>query len=161
MDTLRSTIDKALGHFLVGLMVLMTLDVLWGVATRYILGSQADWSEELARFFLVWIGILGAAYASGKNMHLAIDLLMPRLTEKQQRRLLIFIHILVMVFAFLVMVVGGLRLLYITHTLGQLSAALRLPMTVVYAVLPISGLLVIFYKLESLLRPNRSASTEL
>lgn len=149
---MRKKLDKYLGNFLVFLMMVMTLDVLWGVLTRYAFGSQADWSEELARFLLIWIGILGAAYAAGQHKHLAIDLLMPRLSEKGQKSLSIFINSIVLIFALFVMVVGGFRLLYITQTLGQLSAALRLPMTVVYAVLPLSGILVIYYKINDILR---------
>lgn len=147
---MKKTIDKYLGYFLVFLMALMTLDVLWGVLTRYAFGNQADWSEELARFLLIWIGLLGAAYASGQNLHLAIDLLKPKLDFSKQRRLAILINAIIIFFALAVLVIGGLRLIYITQVLGQLSAALRIPMTIVYAVLPISGLLVIYYKVNDL-----------
>lgn len=147
---MKEKIDHYLGFVLIGLMALMALDVLWGVLTRYLLASQADWTEELARFLLIWIGILGAAYASGRRMHLSIDLLLPSLQDKGRRRLLIFINVVILLFALSVMVVGGLRLIYITSVLGQLSAAMRLPMSLVYAVLPLSGLLVIFYKINEL-----------
>ncbi|MCO6476587.1 MAG: TRAP transporter small permease [Phaeodactylibacter sp.] len=147
---MRERIDKILGGVLAFLMALMTLDVLWGVFTRYAMGSQAGWSEELARFLLIWIGILGAAYAAGNNMHLAIDLLMPRLNKKRQKRLYILISSLIIVFAFTVMVIGGLRLMYITQVLGQLSPALRVPMAAVYSVVPLSGLLVIYYKADNM-----------
>ncbi|MCI4670686.1 MAG: TRAP transporter small permease [Bacteroidia bacterium] len=143
---MKKIIDKYLGYFLAGLMMLMTVDVLWGVITRYALGGQADWTEELARYLLIWIGLLGAAYASGQNMHLAIDLLMAKLKPKGQSVLFLSINVLIILFAFFVMVVGGTRLLYITQSLGQLSAALRVPIAAVYAVLPLSGLLVIYYR---------------
>lgn len=156
---MRTTIDKSLAAILVFLMVLMTLDVLWGVFTRYALGSQADWSEELARFLLIWIGILGAAYASGQRMHLSIDLLMPKLSETGQRRLFLFINILVALFALTVMLIGGSRLMYITKVLGQLSAALRVPIYLVYAVMPISGMLVIYYKIHDLIQWKSSSSS--
>ena len=144
---MRKKIDTYIGGFLTLLMVLMTLDVLWGVFTRYILSNQASWSEELARFLLIWIGILGAAYASGQQMHLAIDLLSTKLNERNKNSVQLLIKGLIILFAFLVLVVGGSRLIYISHTLGQTSAALRLPMSIVYAVVPISGLLIIYYKL--------------
>lgn len=144
---MRQKIDFYLGRFLAILMAIMTLDVLWGVFTRYAMGSQASWSEELARFLLIWIGILGAAYASGQNMHLAIDLLSPKLESKNRKQLLNIIRALILVFAFTVLVIGGGRLIYISQKLGQLSPALQIPMWVVYAVIPISGLLIIYYKL--------------
>lgn len=148
---MRATIDKFLGNFLAILMAVITLDVLWGVFTRYVLGDQASWSEELARFLLIWIGVLGAAYASGQRMHLSIDLLGPKLEKHKQRRLQRFIDLIILVFALMVLVVGGLRLLYITQVLGQLSPSLRVPMAIVYSVLPISGLLIIYYKIGDLL----------
>lgn len=152
---IRQQIDKILGGFLAFLMALMTVDVLWGVFTRYAMGSQASWSEELARFLLIWIGILGAAYAAGKNMHLSIDLLMPRLDKKRKKRLYVVISSLIILFAFTVMVIGGMRLIYITQVLGQLSPALRIPMAAVYSVVPLSGLLVIYYKADNMAEYDR------
>lgn len=151
---MKTKIDFFLGRFLGLLLAVMTLDVLWGVFTRYVMGSQAAWTEELARFLLIWIGILGAAYASGQGMHLAIDLLMPKLTERRQRQLKIFIHVLIILFAVAVLLIGGIRLIYLTQVLGQLSAALRIPMAAVYMVLPLSGVLVVYYNLFDLKTPQ-------
>lgn len=156
---MREKIDFYLGRFLALLMLVMTLDVLWGVFTRYAIGSQASWSEELARFLLIWIGILGAAYASGQNMHLAIDLLSPKLETKNRIKLASFIHTMIILFAFCVLVIGGLRLIYITQVLGQISPALQIPMTVVYAVLPISGILVVYYKLHDLFNLKQNSKS--
>lgn len=147
---MRAQIDRYTGYFLSLLMLLISLTVLWGVFTRYALGGQAGWTEELARFLLIWIGVLGAAWVAGQRQHLAITLLPEHLSGRAHRRLMRSIDVLVMVFAIGVLMIGGLRLLYITHKLGQLSAALQLPMAAIYAVLPISGLLVVFYKLSDL-----------
>ena len=137
---------RLLGYFLAFLLALMTLDVLWGVVTRYAFGSQASWTEELARFLLIWIGLLGAAWASGQGMHLSIALLPNRLPPARRRPLELFIRGLILLFAVGVMVVGGLNLIYLTWVLGQTSAALRIPMSLVYAVVPLSGLLIAYYQ---------------
>jgi len=147
-------LNRFLGIFLAFLMALMTLDVLWGVFTRYVAGSQSSWTEELARFLLIWIGLLGAAYAAGQRMHLAIDLLPRRLDKAGRRRLQVVINVLVITFAATVMVVGGFRYVYLTLTLGQTSPALQIPMGYVYLIVPISGLLVILYKLVELIQPE-------
>jgi len=154
---MRKRIDYYLGMFLVLLLAIMTMDVLWGVFTRYALGNQASWSEELARFLLIWIGILGAAYASGQNMHLAIDLLSPKLQVKSQRRLASLIRSLIILFAFGVLIIGGFRLIYVTHVLGQKSPALQIPMTIVYAAIPIAGLLVVYYKIHEFFHPIQTS----
>lgn len=146
---MRKTLDKYLGNFLAFLLFIMTLDVLWGVFTRYALGSQASWSEELARFLLIWIGILGAAYASGQQMHLAIDLLPQKLEGNDKKKLNGIITVFILFFAIAVLVIGGSRLMYITYILDQSSPALHIPMTIVYGVLPVSGLLIIYYKISN------------
>lgn len=151
---MREKINFYLGRFLALLMAVMTIDVLWGVFTRYAMGAQASWSEELARFLLIWIGILGAAYASGQNMHLAIDLVSPKLSSQANKRLNLFIRGLIIFFAFTVLVIGGIRLIYISQVLGQLSPALQVPMSIVYAAVPLSGLLIIYYKLTEKYQPQ-------
>lgn len=153
---MKQTIDRYLAYLLVFLMIVITLDVLWGVFTRYALGNQAGWTEELARYLLIWIGMLGAAYASGQRLHLAIDLLSPKLSPKAQLRLASFINILIAGFALTAMVIGGARLIYITQTLGQTSAAMRIPMAVVYLAIPLAGALIVYYKVNDLFSKDAS-----
>jgi len=149
---LRSRIDKILANFLVIIMSIMVLNVLWQVASRFILGSPSSFTDELARYLMIWVGILGAAYVSGHNMHVAIDVLPSRLSSKAQKRLKLIVRILIILFCLGAMVVGGSRLVYITHILDQNSPALQVPLSVVYAVIPISGLLIIYYKISDILK---------
>ena len=94
---------------------------------------------------LIWIGILGAAYVAGQKLHLAIDLLSTKLKGKPKTVLEIFIQLCIFIFSFFVMVIGGMRLVYITLQLNQISAALQVPLGYVYLVVPISGILMMFY----------------
>ena len=146
---MKTLLDRTLEYTLFLLMVLICGSVLWGVFTRYALGSQASWSEELARFLLIWIGLLGTAWAAGQRMHLAITLLPEYLQGQQQAYLLRFIDLMVLLFAAAVLLVGGGRLVYLTNMLGQSSPAMGIPMEVVYLVLPLSGLIIIYYKLSA------------
>ena len=104
---------------------------------------------------MIWIGILGAAYASGQQEHLAINILPPKLNERNRIRLRIGINILIILFAVSALIIGGGNLVYISYLLGQTSAALNLPLSVVYAVLPISGILIIVYKLNEVFKPKK------
>ncbi|MFT6370846.1 MAG: TRAP-type C4-dicarboxylate transport system permease small subunit [Maribacter sp.] len=149
---LRVKIDKLLATFLVIIMTAMVLNVLWQVASRFILGSPSSFTDELARYLMIWVGILGAAYVSGQNMHVAIDVLPRRLNEQTQKKLLFIVRLLIILFCLGAMVVGGLRLVYITHVLDQNSPALQVPLSLVYVVIPISGLLIIYYKISDILK---------
>lgn len=71
---MRKIIDKGLELSLIFLMAFLVVDVLWQVLSRYILVSPSSVTDELAGYLLIWVGLLGAAYVSGKNEHLAIDL---------------------------------------------------------------------------------------
>jgi len=130
----------------------MVLNVLWQVASRFILGSPSSFTDELARYLMIWVGIMGAAYVSGKNMHVAIDVLPSRLNKKSQNKLMLIVRVLIVLFALGAMVIGGSRLVYITHVLDQNSPALQLPLSVVYVVIPISGLLIMYYKILDILK---------
>lgn len=142
----KEYVDYGLAWVLVFLMGASVVNVLWQVATRFILGDPSVFTDELARYFLIWIGLLGGAYASGKQLHLAIDLLPMRLAGRPAGAVLtITIKSIVFLFAFLVLVLGGGRLVYIVMVLGQTSAALGVPLGLVYMVLPLSGLVIMYY----------------
>jgi TRAP-type C4-dicarboxylate transport system permease small subunit len=147
MKKIKNHLDFVIKWALVILMAGMTINVLWQVFTRFVLQSPSSFTEELSRYSLVWTGILSAAYVAGQKMHLAIDLLPLKLTGKKRIYLELVIQTSILVFAVLVMLIGGLRLVNITLTLNQISAALQIHLGYVYMVLPISGLIITFYSI--------------
>jgi len=146
---LKQLVDRTLEVTLAVVMAAMVLAVLWQVATRYLLRDPSSVTEELARFALVWLGLLGASYGFGQRAHLAIELI-PR-----TRVLELVVAACVAAFAILILAVGGLRLVSATLALGQTSAALQIERGYVYLALPLSGALVLFYTLEAALRRAR------
>jgi TRAP-type C4-dicarboxylate transport system permease small subunit len=148
---LRRKIDKIVGNVLVFIMAIMVINVLWQVFTRFVIGTPSSFTDELARYLMIWVGVLGAAYISGRKMHVAIDLLPTKLNKEGQVKLKIFVNTLIILFCFGALIVGGIRLVYITYTLEQYSAALQIPLALVYLVIPISGGLIIFYKLSDII----------
>lgn len=135
-------LDRLFRWFLAALMALLVLSVSWQVLSRYLLSEPSSWTEELARFVMVWIGILGASYAYRMKMHLGIDLLAQRLRGRKAFVLELVVNVVVILFSLAVMVVGGSRLVAMTWELQQLSPALGLPMAWVYTVVPLSGVLI-------------------
>ncbi len=152
---MKRILDKTLGSILVLLLVLMVLAVLWQVFSRYVLNSPSSVTEELSRYLFIWIGILGAAYASGQQIHLAIDILHSKLNKANRMILRIFINLLIIFFSLTVLVIGGANLVYVNYDLGQSSAALNIPLSYVYLVVPLSGILVIVYKVNEILHSKK------
>ena len=145
---MRKRIDRALERLLVFLMAFLVIDVLWQVMSRYVLVSPSSVTDELAGFLLIWVGLLGAAYVSGKNEHLAIDLLSQRLSPAHRKWLRVAIALVVFLFALFVLVIGGAWLVYTRFRLGVTSASLEINLGYVYLSVPLSGLLIAYYALD-------------
>jgi TRAP-type C4-dicarboxylate transport system permease small subunit len=166
MEQAKRVVDRILGPVLVGLMGIAVINVLWQVFSRYVLGAPISFTQELARFLLIWVGVLGAGYGVGQHDHLALELLPNRLEGQARAWLRIVIQGCILLFAGGVMIAGGLRLVYIQLSLGQTSASLNVPIGYVYSVLPITGILMAFYSLVHIrehfltLRGEPGAGTE-
>ena len=147
MLTLYKGLTKTIEWLLIVTFSLLVLDVLWQVFGRYVLNQSYSFTEEFARFALIWLTILGAAYLNGRREHLAMDYWLNKLEPAARARRMRIIELIMFVFALVIMVVGGGNLVYTTLRLGQLSAAMQVPLGLVYAVVPFSGLLIMFFSL--------------
>lgn len=159
LENVSDTVDRVLGWVLVFLMGVAVVNVLWQVFTRFVIDAPSGFTEELARYLLIWIGILGSAYVAGQRGHLALELLPERLEGRQRARLNIVIEGCVFAFALLIMTIGGARLVYILFESGQTSSALSIPIAYVYAAVPVSGALIVFYSVVHIAEEIRTLST--
>ena len=140
-------VNKLLEWFLIIIFALLVLDVLFQVFSRYLLGTSFTWTEEFARFSLIWMTILGAAYLNAKREHLSMDFLYQKFSVANKRKVSILIEVFIFLFALIVMVIGGLNLVYTTLHLEQLSGTLRIPLGYIYAIMPFSGLLIMCFSI--------------
>ncbi|RBW51446.1 TRAP transporter small permease [Marinobacter sp. F3R11] len=127
---------------MVALIGVITLQVL-----SRVLFSAVGWTEEVARFLLIWITFLAATLAFQRGRHIAVtfavDILPGHL--KQVSRIVATLSVI----AFLVaLVVIGYR--YMQVQSFQKSASLQISMTYVYAVIPISAAIMVWYALVDL-----------
>ena len=146
-ELIFNKVNRFLEGFLITIFALLVLDVLFQVFSRYIFGSSFAWTEEFARFSLIWMTIIGAAYLNAKKEHLSMDFLYEKLSAKNKRKASVIIEVFIFLFALFVMVIGGFNLVYTTLHLEQLSGTLRIPLGYVYAIMPISGLLIMSFSI--------------
>ncbi|MBT5186276.1 MAG: TRAP transporter small permease [Kordiimonadaceae bacterium] len=140
--------DKILSFTLSTLMALMVLDVTWQIITRFFTDSPSSWSEEVARFLLIWIGLLGAAWAYRQRAHLGLSYVVEKFGQETQVKIAIFSYLMVGFFAITVMIYGGTQLVMLTLELNQSSASLGLKIGYIYMVIPISGILITLYAID-------------
>lgn len=153
MSAWRARFDRVLESLVFLLLAGMVLNVAWQVISRFVLREPSAWTEELARFLLVWTGLLGACVAWRRRMHLAIRLFARDRGEPPEwlRRVALAAT---GSFALLVLGVGGTRLVSLTLQLEQRSAALGWPLGWVYLAVPLTGFVLLFYVVAEWARPE-------
>lgn len=147
---MRTSIDKFLEKAVLLVLSIMLISVIWQVFSRYVLKAPSTLTDEITSYSLIWFGLLGAAYASGKHLHLAIDLLPEKLIKEKGNLFNSIVHLSIVCFAFLVMVIGGIRLVQLSFQFEQTSAALEIPLGFIYMVIPFTGLIICYYNIDTL-----------
>jgi TRAP-type C4-dicarboxylate transport system permease small subunit len=149
MHRIARVLDAVLNSVLITLMVALVAAVSWQVISRYVFASPSSWTEEVARFLMIWVGLLGAAYAFRSGVHLGFDLLPNKLSGRSAQILKIFTLGAVILFSVTILIVGGSNLVVLTWELKQYSAVLGLPIAFDYAVIPSAGALICIYAIAA------------
>lgn len=121
---------------LLALGLAMSVIVIVQVFCRYILNHSLFWSEELARYILVWLTFLGTCTAYYRGMHPGINLVYRRLPHQLKLITKTIVLLLSLVF-FSVMIWYGIEFSFFVRL--QTTAALSLPKWIIFAIIPISG----------------------
>lgn len=150
MTYVQNKVVAALKFLIVVLLTSIVLVVSIQVFSRFVLGSSSSITEELARFLLIWIGLFGGAYGYHTNAHLGLDIVTNTLKAAPKLLVSMLAHALIMGFAIVVMVVGGISLVRLTLDPVQISAAMQIKMAYVYLAIPVSGMLIVLFSLIKL-----------
>lgn len=148
MNMLKEKLDRALEWVCFGLFVVLIATVAWQVFTRQVLNSPSSWSEELAKYVFVWLGLFGAALVFGERGHIAVDFLVRRLPAAPQKAVGMLSHVLVLAFTALVLVYGGCSIASLAWE--QTIPALPVSAGQMYLAIPVSGVLTLFYCIHHL-----------
>ena len=151
IKTIRDLLVRGLAIFLIAAFALLTLDVLWGVFSRYVLGGQSRWTEEVATYLLVWISLLGAALTYEEQGHLGVDYFVNKLDPAARRLAAIIVEVVVLVFSVGALTIGGWILVSRTLADGQLTPALEWEKGYLYLAAPISGVFFTLFAIEHIL----------
>ena len=114
------------------LMLLLVILVTANVVMRYVFHNPLVFSEELSRYSMIWLGLIGSSYAFVKNEHTAFTLIKERICNRVATTALVYdlaLRSIVIIFATLVFI-GGVIL--VQDNFSQLSAILGWKMGYVY-----------------------------
>ena len=146
---MKNILDKVTEILMCIILTSMLLAASWQVFTRFILNSPSTLTEEFLRYSLIWLTMIGGAYAFGQKKHVAMNFLLRRLSDKIQNIMRIIVDIIVVIFSFFILFYGG-RITY-NNAIGQVSAALGVPMQFLYLSLILSGILMFFYAVSNII----------
>ena len=141
----------ALNWMLIVAVSLLVFDVVWGVFSRHVMGEQTKWTEELARFLLVWVSLLGGAVAFGTKGHLGVDYFTGKFHPDAQKLMAVAAHLVVLFFAGAIFLYGGGRVVADALAMEQTTPALGWKMGHVYLALPIAGIFMVLFTIENLI----------
>ncbi|MDO4614676.1 MAG: TRAP transporter small permease [Lachnospiraceae bacterium] len=137
---LARVLFKILEWFAMICMVILTIVVFVDVVLRYIFNQGFAWSQEVATLMLVWFSLIGMAIGVLERIHISIEMFTVKLPAKAISIIESIDHLLIAAFG------GGM--IYYGITIMNLTKkstlpATKLPSSVLYVILPVSGLLVL------------------
>ena len=132
------------------LFAVLTAVVLWGVFSRYVLGAQSTWTDELARYLLVWVSLLGAAIMYREHGHLGVDYFVGKFDPAAQRLTAIVVELIVLGFALFALGYGGWVLMREAFAAGEMTSALGIRVGWLHLCTPLSGLFMAAFAIEHL-----------
>lgn len=118
------------------------------VVSRYVFGSSVTWTEEAARYSFIWLDMLGASILTYKGGHAVVDLFSHKLSPKFKKLYQSFVLIAVM-YVGVILAQYGYQLSKMTFK--QTSSSLKLPMGLVYGVLPLCGVFVCLFTVNMII----------
>ncbi|MBU2960239.1 TRAP transporter small permease [Citreicella sp. C3M06] len=133
-------INWIVGWLLAGLILVMTVLISWQVFARYVMGDSLSFSEEVARFSMVWMTMLGAAYAYRYGSLISVDLLTSLSGPRVARVLRIVVAAASCLFAYVLLSEG----LNITQRVAmQVAPSTRVSMAWLYGAMPAGAALML------------------
>jgi TRAP-type C4-dicarboxylate transport system permease small subunit len=150
LQAIRNGVVKVLETILIVFVIGLTLAVLWGVFTRFCMGHQASFTDELARILLVWVSMIGAALAFGLKAHLGVDFFINKLLPNARKALSVVVQLVTIVLTVVIFLVGGVSLA-LAQMGQQLPTMPWLSRGMVYAAIPVAGVFILMFTLENLI----------
>jgi TRAP-type C4-dicarboxylate transport system permease small subunit len=157
MQKIHNVIVMILSFLLEVSMAVLVLDVLLGVVSRYVMGSQVTWTEELARLLLIWSSFFGMALAFNSRSHLGIDLVVNLMDKAPRKAAMIIAHLVTLAFVIVAFLYGGGVLLHRYFVLWNPLPMLQVPDAVMYLPIPVSGLFILYFEIRNFAADLRCA----
>ncbi|MCL6558904.1 MAG: TRAP transporter small permease [Firmicutes bacterium] len=136
LDKIEKIIKES-GSFIAGLLLsAMTVVVFLQVVFRFVIKGSLPWSEELARYLMVWATFIGAGLAAANNAHIGVEFFVKLFGPRASKFFLTLTYLVVMATSLVLVNYSWVIVNYQINT-GQVSPAMAIPMVIPYLALPV------------------------
>ena len=139
----KNFLDYTEEYLCMGVLAFMTVLIFLQVVLRYCFSFSITWCEELCRYLFVWISWIGASYCVKIDAHLRVTAFVGFVPKRHLPYFNLFMYICWAAFAGL-LAVKGCELAYMAKYRGQVSTAMKVPMWIPIASVPVGSALMTF-----------------
>jgi TRAP-type C4-dicarboxylate transport system permease small subunit len=137
------------------LMAALSVDLMLGVFSRYVLASTFTWYDEIARACFIWVVFLGAAVGVKRGAHFRLHLVVDRFPPRVQRAAGVFGRLVVIAFSIVLIQQGWA---FVELGRAQQTPVLGMSKAWIYSAMPVGGALMVLYSVAPLARALRNRS---
>lgn len=148
LSKVNSVIVKVLEYLLALLLFGSVALIVAQVFTRYVLHNPLGWTEQMARFFFIWMMMLGVAVVFYRDQAMAFDLLLHSMKDPVRYFVELFIKLVVIFFT---VYYGVFALKLAIQVSGRYTSGVRVPLSFMYSSMFVSNVLTLFILLEKVI----------
>ena len=144
-EIFSETLDRIVVFLVAALSIPLVIIVLYAVFMRYVLNAAPTWSEEVARYLMVWMALLAISAAMRRGQHIGLNFVVDKAGPRLRRAMNLAALFLILLF-FGVLLVKGLDMTFFVAR--QRSPSVNIPMWIPYLSVPVAGFLMIVQTLS-------------
>lgn len=149
LDCLAAWLDRVTGWVTVAMLSVIFLVLIVAVFFRYVLNSALSWSAEFTCYCMIWVVYLGASIALRRNEHVGLKFFVNFMPKKMALLADILVKVFILSFIYC-MVVFGYK--YVQDNWTAISTAMEIQLYWIYMAVPVSGALMGYYTVISIIR---------
>lgn len=158
MKKLNHFIDHIEEYFTVFSLIAASLIVFVQVVLRYLFNTSLIWSEEIARYLIIWVILVGSSIAVREKAHASVDVVVSFLPSLPKKIFSIIINLIGVIFCIALIWSGSVTVSNVIEY-GNVTPSLGIPMAIPYLALPVGGLLMLYRFLQLLIDDFKNLKT--
>jgi len=148
-DDMKHFYDSLEKSLKIGLLVLVSgivLTTMLQIVARFILMVSIPWTDELARYLMIWASFVGLGVAYRKRELICVAFFVEKLPSHLLKVALLLSDLLCSIFAIIIVIYGAKLCL---QNMAQASPSMRISLGIIYGVVPLGCLLFLLFAFES------------